>query len=140
MKRIFIIDWTLIPLFILTAYTGIELHIAGHGNNHEIWHNRAVFHVAASLLLVVGVIFHIITHWSWYKGIVSRGMGKKSKVTLCLSVTFILVVIMGITLLNADGANSLIGLWHYKVGILTGVLSISHILKRISILHKSLKQ
>ena len=45
MKRIFMIDWGLLPSFILSVYTGIELHVAGHGNNHEIWHDWAIFHV-----------------------------------------------------------------------------------------------
>ena len=139
MKRIFVIDWTLIPLFILTTYTGIELHIAGHGNSHETWHNWAVFHVIVSLLFLVAVIFHIITHWNWYKGIISRGLRQKSKVTLWLSVIFIFVVITGIILLNIEGANFPIGLWHYKIGILMSVFSIGHMLKRIPILRKSLK-
>lgn len=139
MKRIFIIDWALIPLFILTEYTGIELHNAGHGNIHEIWYNWAVFHVVMSLLFLLAVIFHIITHWNWYKGIVCKGMGRNSKVTLCLSIMFILAAITGIALLNIDGANSPIGIWHYKIGIIASVLSVGHILKRISFLHKSLK-
>lgn len=106
MKRIFIIDWILIPLFILTTYTGIELHIAGHGNNHETWHNWATFHVIASLLFLTVVLFHIITHWNWYKGIINRGIRKKSKVTICLSAIFILAIFTGVALLNIDGANS----------------------------------
>lgn len=139
MKRIFAIDWTLVPLFILSAYTGIELHIAGHSNSHEIWHNWAVFHVIASLPFLVVVIFHIITHWNWYKGIISRGMGQKSKVTLWLSAIFTFVAITGIILLNVKGANSPIGLWHYKIGVLTSLFSIGHIFKRIPVLRKSLK-
>lgn len=139
MKRIFVIDWILMPLFILTTYTGIELHIAGHSKSHEIWHNWAISHVIASLLLLVAVIFHIITHWSWYKGIISRGIGKKSKVTIWLSAIFTFVAITGVILLNVEGVNSSIGLWHYKIGVLTSVFSIGHIIKRFNILRKSLK-
>ncbi len=137
MKRIFIIDWALLPSFILTVYTGIELHIAGHGSNHDVWHNWAIFHVIVSLLFLILIVFHVMTHWNWYKGIVSRGMGKKSKVTLCLSVLFALVVITGFILLGVDGANTCVGLWHYKVGILMGMFSIAHIFKRFSVLCKS---
>lgn len=139
MKRIFVIDWILMPLFILTTYTGMELHIAGHSKSHEIWHNWAVFHVIASLLFLVIVIFHIMTHWNWYKGIISRGIGKKSKVTIWLSAMFTFVAITGIILLNAEKANSPIGLWHYKIGILTSLFSIGHIFKRIPVLFKSPK-
>lgn len=138
MKKIFVIDWVLIPLFTLSAYTGIELHIAGHGNNHEIWHNWAAFHVVMSLLFFVALILHVTTHWGWYKGLLNNGIGKKSKITLALSVVFMFVVVTGLILLCIDGANSNMGLWHYKTGILAGAISIGHILKRISILRRSL--
>ena len=81
MKRIFMIDWGLLPSFILSVYTGIELHLAGHGNNHEIWHDWAIFHVIVSLLLLILIVLHIITHRNWYKEIARRGVGKKHKVT-----------------------------------------------------------
>lgn len=137
MKHIFVIDWTLIPLFVLTAYTGIELHV--HGSNHELWYNWAIFHILASFLFFTTAIFHVTTHWGWYKGFIKNGIGKKSKVTLCLSAIFAFIAITGIILLNIDDVNSPIGLWHYKIGILMSIISIGHILKRIPILRKSLK-
>lgn len=140
MKKIFVIDWGLIPFFILSAYTGIELHIAGYGTNHDIWHNWAIFHVVMSLLFFIMGIVHVTTHWGWYKGLIKNGIGKKSKITLALSVVLVFVVVTAIILLYIDGANSNIGLWHYKTGILLGVISIAHILKRIPILRKSLKK
>ena len=139
MKRVFVIDWILIPLFLLTAYTGIKLHIVGHGNNHELWHNWAVFHVLTSFLFFLAAIFHITTHWGWYKGAIKNGLGKKNKITVVLSVVFFLVSVTGIILLGVDGANSYIGLLHYKIGIVTIVLCIGHLLKRVSLLRKSLK-
>ena len=139
MKKILVIDWILIIAFVLSACSGIELHIAGHGNSHEVWHNWAVFHVLTSFLFFVAAIFHITTHWGWYKGIIKNGLGKKSKITVVLSVVFFLVSVTGIILLGVDGANSYIGLLHYKIGIVTIVLCIGHLLKRISLLRKSLK-
>lgn len=64
-------------VFVLSAFSGIGLHIAGHGNNHELWHNWAVFHVLGSFLFLITVIFHITTHRGWYKGAVRNGLGKK---------------------------------------------------------------
>lgn len=139
MKKIFVIDWSLVFVFVLSAFSGIRLHIAGHGINHELWHNWAVFHVLTSFLFFVISIFHITTHWGWYKGIIKNGLGKKSKITVVLSVVFFLVSVTGIILLGVDGANSYIGLLHYKIGIVTIVLCIGHLLKRISLLRKSLK-
>lgn len=140
MKKIFVIGWTLVPVFVLSAFSGIGLHIAGHGNNHELWHNWAVFHVLSGFLFLITVIFHITTHWGWYKGTIKNGLGKKSKITVVLSVVFFLVSVTGIILLGVNGANSDTGLLHYKTGIATIILCIGHILKRTHLLYKSLKQ
>ena len=140
MKRIFIIDCTLVPLFILVAYTGIELHVAGHGNDHEVWHDWAVFHIIVSLLFLTIVSLHIIDHRNWYKGIPGRRMRKKSKVTLSLSVVLIPVVVTGCALLGIEGAKTPVGWWHYKAGILMSVLSAGHILKRLSALRRFLRR
>lgn len=126
-------------MFVLSAFSGIGLHIAGHGNNHEVWYNWAVFHVLICFLFFVAAIFHITTHWGWYKGIIKNGLGKKSKITVVLSVVFLLVSVTGIILLGVNGENSDIGLLHYKIGIALIILSIGHILKRIHFLRKSLK-
>ena len=119
MKKIFVIDWILVFVFVLSAFSGIGLHIAGHGNSHEV--------------------FHITTHWGWYKGTIKNGLGKKSKITGVLSVVFLLVSVTGIILLGVNGANSDIGLLHYEIGIVTIILCVGHILKRIHLLRKSLK-
>lgn len=87
----------------------------------------------------MAAIFHITTHWGWYKGVIRNGLGKNSKITVALSVVFFLVSVTGIILLGVNGANSYIGLLHYKIGIVTIVLCVGHILKRIPLLHKSLK-
>lgn len=139
MKKIFVIDWILIFAFVLSSFSGIGLHIAGHGNNHEVWHNWAIFHVLISLLFFIAAIFHITTHWGWYKGIIKKGLGKKSKITVVLSVVFFLVSVTGIVLLGVNGANSYIGLLHYKIGIITIILCVGHVLKRIPVLRKSLE-
>lgn len=139
MKKIFVIDWILVFVFVLSVFSGIGLHIAGYGNRHELWHNWAVFHVLSSLLFLITVIFHITTHWGWYKGVIKNGLGKKSKITVVLSVVFLLVSVTGIILLGVNGENSDIGLLHYKIGIFTVILCIGHILKRTHLLRKSLK-
>lgn len=138
MKRIFVIDWILIVVFIMSAISGFGLHIAGHENNHEVWHNWAVVHVVGSVLFLITIIFHVTTHWGWYKGIIKKGIGRKSKVTAVLSVIFLLLSVTGILLLGVNGANSSLGLWHYKIGIITTVIAVGHIIKRLPALRKSL--
>lgn len=140
MKRIFVIDWILIVVFIVSAISGFGLHVAGHGNSHEIWHNWAVFHVVCSVLFLVAIIFHVTTHWGWYKGIIKKGIGRKSKITAVLSVIFLMLFVTGIVLLGVTGANSTLGLWHYKIGIITTVMAVGHIIKRLPVLYKPLKK
>ncbi len=141
MKKVFVVDWLLIPLAVLCSYNGIELHIAGHEAVHSIWHNWAVFHIITSVLFLASSIAHISMHWNWYKSMVKKGIGTKSKVTILLSLIFAAVTITGFILLFAvNGANSHIGLWHYIIGLIASALFIIHIIKRLPILKKSLKE
>lgn len=137
MKRVFVIDWILIVVFIVFAISGVDLHMAGHGNSHEVWHNWAVFHVLGSVLFLIAIIFHVATHWGWYKGIIKNGIGRKSKVTVVLSIVFLLLSVTGIVLFGVNGANFPLGLWHYKMGIAMTAIAIVHTIKRLSILRKS---
>lgn len=139
MKKIFVIDWILIPVFILSAYTGIELHVAGHGNDHDTWHNWAVSHVIMSMLFFSCCCYHVKTHWKWYESLVVNGLGKKSRVTLAVSTLFIILSFSGLTLVITEGANSTLGLWHYKMGLLATILFTVHVIKRIPILYKTIK-
>lgn len=138
MKRIFVVDWALVPAFILSAFSGIQLHVAGHGRCHEEWHNWAVFHVVASFVLLVLVYLHIKMHWSWYKGIFHQGLGKKSRVTFFLSILFLFVTLSGIMLLMVESGNSCMGMWHYRIGLLMIVFVVFHVVNRWSVLKKSL--
>lgn len=138
MKRIFVFDWILIVVFIVSAISGFGLHVAGHGGSHEIWHNWAVFHVLGSILFLIAVIFHVAMHLEWYKGIIKKGIGSKSKVTAILSVIFLLLPVTGFVLLGINGASSPLGLWHYKIGVITTVITLGHVIKRLSVFRKSL--
>lgn len=137
MKRIFVIDWILIVVFIVSAISGFGLHVAGHGSSHEIWHNWAVFHVLGSILFLIAVIFHVAMHLEWYK-VIKKGIGSKSKVTAVLSVIFLLLSVTGLALLGINGTNSLLGLWHYKIGVITIVIALGHVIKRLPVFRKSL--
>lgn len=138
MKRIFIIDWWLIFVFAITAYSGFELHIAGHFSTHEVWHNWAVCHTLASLAFIVLGVLHIQTHRGWYKSLISEGIGKKSRITIWLSFIYLIVSITGIVLLSIKGGNTDIGLWHYKMGIVLTIIGVGHFIKRFPILRKSI--
>ena len=139
MKKIFVIDWLLLLAGILCAVTGIGMHLSGHGNVHEIWHNWAVVHVLSSLFMLITGILHIQTHWNWYKGLFKWQTKNKSRVTMILSVVFTILVVTGLTLLFVEGANSEIGIWHWVLGLVMTAISAGHIIRRFHILRKSLK-
>lgn len=138
--KILFIDWCLLLLSILSFLTGLKLHLAGHGDSHEEWHNWAVAHVIMSLLFLVSCVYHIMTHGKWYRSLLKNGFSRKSKITLAISIVFATTVISGIILLCIEGANSGIGLWHYKIGLLMELLAVIHIMKRKTILLKIFKR
>lgn len=132
MKRTFSIERLLPLTFVASAVSGIGLHIAGHGTGHEVWHNWALAHVLSSLLWLISVAVHIWRHRRWYKAVASKGIGRKSRMTMALSVVFLIVAVTGIVLIACvDGVNSAIGLWHYRIGLLLIVFSLIHIAKRM---------
>lgn len=138
-RLIYLTDAILIPLFVLSLYSGIQLHIAGHGTEHDIWHNWAVFHTIDSLL------FYYIRDHTHQKSLVlvqrleKQKAGtqntKETKIVLLLTFIFIWVIITGIWLLCfVEGANSPFGKLHYKAGLLMGILGLLHIVKRLRLL------
>ena len=121
MKRTVIFtDIALVPTFVLTFYSGIKLHVAGHGTSHEVWHNFALFHIITSLLFLAACIMHIRSHAAWYKGLFQKGLGKKSRITFW--------------------TNSGIGMWHYRIGLTSSALMLIHISKRFIPLCSSLRK
>ena len=136
-RSIFLTNLLLVPVFVLSLYTGIGLHLAGHGTDHETWHQWGVFHVIVSLLFMTLAAIHIKSHWGWYKGVKTKGCKGKRRAVSLLTLLFALAVVSGLSLLFwVDGANSTVGLLHYKTGIAAGVLGALHLLKRKRLLCK----
>lgn len=96
------------------------------------------FMFAEAYYFFVIAALHIVTHWRWYKGLVKNGMSRKNKVTVILSIVFLVLSVTGIALFGVNGANSSLGLWHYKIGIVMVVIAIGHIVRRRSAFRKSL--
>lgn len=137
MKKIFVIDWALIPALLLTVLSGIKLHVTGHSNSYEIWHNWSVVHILISGVFLFVCFYHIKMHWGWYKSLF-RKKGKKSHITVFLSLVFLIVTLSGIASLIISGNNSGIGMWHYRIGLLMCAVAVGHLIKRWKILKKSL--
>lgn len=142
-RLIFIVDLILLPVFALVVYTGLKLHEVGHENNysHNIWEYWAHFHIIISVISLLVGWLHIKAHWNWYTGLFKKGIGKRSKVTLSLSMLFFILIITGIILIFfIEGGNSPVGLWHYKLGLIMTVLLLVHFISRFSILMKGLRR
>ncbi|MFV0553364.1 MAG: DUF4405 domain-containing protein [Mangrovibacterium sp.] len=138
-KSIFIIDLILIPVFILVIYSGLKLHIAGHADNHEVWAYWAHYHIIVSVLSLIFGWLHIKAHWGWYKSLVKKGIGKKSRVTPLLSLLFLIEIITGIILVFfIEGGNSAVGMWHYRLGLALILLVLIHLISRFSLMAKGL--
>ena len=126
-----ITDLLLIPVSIASVITGFGLHAAGHDTPHEVWEQWAAAHVVVTVLFLVLGILHVWHHLAWYKSLFSKGLGKKSRVTLLLTIAFLLLSVTGIVLIVAiDGPNSTTGHLHYLLGLLLTILSLWHIVKR----------
>ena len=137
--KIFIVDLLLLTLFILTAISGFGMHITGHSNNHFIWHHWAAVHCLSTLFFTITTIIHIYLHWNWYKSLFSKSLGKKSKVTVIVSLLFLVLTISGtLAFVIPHGPNSHIGIIHYIIGIVSTIFFAGHIIKRIKILFKGL--
>ncbi len=140
MNKILIIDWCMLVAFIATAITGCVTHIVGHSSSHWLWEICCGIHVLSAICFITAGVMHIKTHWAWYKGWFSTGLGKKSRVTAILSAIYLLALTSGIVLLFINGVNSHFGLLHYKIGIILTLIGLGHIVKRHTILRKSLKR
>lgn len=115
-------------VFLISAITGIGLHLAGHDTDREVWHNRAVAHIISSLLWLVFSTAHIIKHRFWYRDAILKGISKRDITTLMMTIIYVVVIASGIILTACvDGANSGIGMWHYRLGLLLAALCTVHI-------------
>lgn len=137
MKKIFKIDCALYPLGLLTLLTGIGLHLAGHGSSHHIWEIWATVHSVIATAFLVLLLCHVQTHWAWFKHL-RQGKGwRKRFLTTVLSAVATYTVLSGMALLAVWGANTHLGLVHYKTGLVFAVLMLLHGAKRLHIIEKA---
>ena len=130
-KALFWTDVALIPVFVATGATGIGLYYAGLYEPHEVWENWSLAHVISAVLWLGLGIYHIYRHWAWYKSLFKGAIAQKSIVSILLSVVFLVIVLTGILLLAViNGPNSLVGAWHFWLGVALIVLSLTHIIMR----------
>lgn len=139
-KMIYGTDLSLVVWFAVTVFSGLELHAMEHVADLRGWRLWALVHLLFGVLFTLFTVLHVAAHWPWYKSL-KRGLGRKSVLTLCLSVVIVPVVGTGFWLLfTAGGAGIHVGQFHYKTGILAGVLGFCHLLARFPLLVRGLKK
>lgn len=114
--------------FVAASITGIGLHLAGHGTDHHLWTIWAVAHIVASVLWLIGLSSHVRAHAGWYKAVIRRGIGRKSRIPLFLLALFSVVVITAVLRLAVGGHA---GHLHYLAGLLLILLTLIHALRRV---------
>ena len=126
-----ITDLLLIPAFIATAITGVGFYFAGFDTPHEVWEKWATAHTVSGVLMAILAILHVYQHWAWYKSLFAHGIGKKSHITLWITLAFLFLFITGLMLIIViDGPNSWMGTCHFWIGLALIVFSIWHIIVR----------
>lgn len=140
MKKVFVVDWSLLTVFVLTLFSGIAYHIEGHQGTTFAWHIWAVVHTVAGLLFCTTVWAHLATHSKWLRTIADRKPDRRRTLVLLLATLLVVTVATGFCLLFICGANTPTGVWHYRLGIVTGLLALEHTAKRFSVLRKTIGQ
>lgn len=137
MKKIFVVDWTLLAAILLTVVTGVGVHVSGHSASHRAWEVWAWLHSIAGLSFAGFAVWHVKMHAGWYKALIKRKPSRKKRhVTAVLTVVAFVVSLTGVAMFGIKGANSGIGLWHYRLGFVLVFLGIAHLAKRFPVLRK----
>ena len=125
-------------LTLISLFTGIQIHYAGHFQSHEVWYNWSAVHTIANIALLVTAIMHIKQHWGFYKSLIKK-INLRNKVTMLVTTSFVVVALSGIYLLAfVEGQGSSVGFAHYVLGLVFGVLGLGHLAKRWKVLKKGI--
>ncbi|MFO7446561.1 MAG: DUF4405 domain-containing protein [Ignavibacteriaceae bacterium] len=140
-KKLLTFDILLIPGFLTTAISGLNLHVANKGFNSIICgislHGWTIIHVSAALLFLAISGMHIYQHWGWFKQLFISAKNK-SRITITTAIIFLLVVLTG--LISMMFEDSHIGLLHSKLGELLIIVGIMHLISRFKSLIKLFKR
>lgn len=135
-NKIFKVDASMIPVFILLIITGIGIHISSENGNHSSWVVWSVFHVVSAVAFLSLVYFHVKQHIGWFRTLL-KGNTKGRGVTIALTIIMIVEILSGIILLAfVDGEGSFWGHFHWIVGIILAIIGTGHYIKRFQRLKK----
>ncbi|MDD4644491.1 MAG: DUF4405 domain-containing protein [Bacteroidales bacterium] len=137
---------------IIMTISGLVQQVGFHMDNHGdqlqadqlVWgleHTEwSVIHKVTIVIFSVLMICHFLTHWKWYKGVISKNLIRKNRQVFILSVLFALVAITGlipwfIDLSGGTGSLRMILIEiHDKLALFLAIFLILHLVKRIKFL------
>ncbi|MCX5805430.1 MAG: DUF4405 domain-containing protein [Proteobacteria bacterium] len=144
------INICLIIVSLTTILTGFVIQLKYHMDRLspvvETWglayNSWSFLHKLSIVVLSLLMLFHVISHWKWYKTIITRKLIARNRQTMILSVFFIITAVTGYTawfagLVN-EGASSGAALFrkafieiHDKIAIILTIYIILHVVKRM---------
>ena len=103
----FLINLGLLLFGSALVFSGLLIQISYHMGHHRgidtnnlvlglNYFNWSDFHRVSTVLVSIGMVFHIILHWKWYKTVVrKKKLVVKHQQAIILTIVFILVAITG---------------------------------------------
>ena len=133
---------------VVMVFSGLLLQIKYHiGQHGKIDENITVFNIDYfgwsdihkwSIVFVSALmIYHIVQHRKWYKGVIKKKLFRKNTLISILTVTFLIVAITGYIpwFINLGGGDEITRKLfieiHDKLAILLSVVLIIHVIKRL---------
>ncbi len=103
------------------------------GIDYTTW---TVLHKVVIVILLLLMVYHFVSHWKWYKGVISNHLMGKNKLPITVSILFILVALTGllpwcIGAFNSESMSRFVFLeTHDKLTILLTLFLVWHIIKK----------
>lgn len=146
----FLVNSLLLVFGVVSAFSGLLIQVKYHmgsngdpatmngsaalGLNYNEW---AVVHKITIVVFTLLVIYHLIHHWKWYKGVFLKRRFAKNQQVLIFSILFVLVAITGFIpwFIDLSDGNQflrkLVMEIHDKLALILTVYLVLHIKKRM---------
>jgi Pyruvate/2-oxoacid:ferredoxin oxidoreductase delta subunit len=104
------------------------------GINYISW---SAIHKIAIVFFSLLMIYHVVVHWKWYKGVFHNHLINRNRQVIILSILFILVALTGLVpwFIKLSGDNGIVRLVlieiHDKLSIILTVYLVLHVIGRV---------
>lgn len=139
-------NWTLLLVGLVVVASGVYIQVKFHLSHspttssslREAWNE---LHVWSSFLFLIAVMLHLYLHLKWYKAIFRKRLFKRNRITLILSLLFVVSALTGIMawIVKGDSATlyHLIVETHDKIALLFLLFVVGHTIKRFRFFMKN---